>query len=75
MDQDEEATKKYYADIMRYKDICNKLGKPFMVTVPNSSNDTDFKKKLIELEIPAFSSFARAAKAFSNLYRYKNSKI
>ncbi|MCK4287101.1 MAG: hypothetical protein KAX18_12905, partial [Candidatus Lokiarchaeota archaeon] len=74
-DKDEEAIQRFYADLIRYKEICDKLGKPFMLTVPNSSIDTDFKKKLIELEIPAFSGFARAAKAFSNLYRYKNPKI
>ena len=73
MDQDKEAIEKYYADLVRYKEICIKLGKPFMLTIPNS-NDMDFRKKLIELEIPAFSSFSRAAKAFSNLYRYKNPK-
>ncbi len=74
MDQDEEAVKKFYADLMRYKETCDKLGKPFMLTIPNS-NDADFRKKLIELEIPTFSSFSRAAKAFSNLYRYKNPKF
>ncbi|MHA2094439.1 MAG: CoA-binding protein [Candidatus Hodarchaeales archaeon] len=73
MDQDEEAVKKFYADLLRYKEICDKLGKPFMLTTP-SSNDADFRKKLIEMEIPAFASFSRAAKAFSNLYRYKNQK-
>jgi acyl-CoA synthetase (NDP forming) len=73
MDQDKEAVEKYYADLVRYKEICINLGKPFMLTVPNS-NDEEFRKKLIELEIPAFSSFARAAKAFSNLYHYKNPK-
>jgi acyl-CoA synthetase (NDP forming) len=73
MDQDEEAVERFYADLMRYKEICDKLGKPFMITVPNS-NEEDFRKRLIELEIPAFASFARAAKAFSNLYRYKNPK-
>lgn len=72
-DQDEEAVKRFYADLMRYKETCDKLGKPFMLTIPNS-NDADFRRKLIELEIPAFPSFSRAAKAFSNLYRYKNSK-
>jgi len=73
IDQDEEALEKYYAGLMRYKETCTKLEKPFMLTIPNS-NDTDFRKKLVELEIPAFSSFSRAAKAFSNLYRYKNPK-
>jgi acyl-CoA synthetase (NDP forming) len=70
--QDEEAIKKFYADLVRYKELCDKLKKPYMLTVPNS--DIDFRKKLVELEIPAFSTFARAAKAFSNLYHYKNSK-
>ena len=74
MDQDEEAVKKFYADLMRYKGLCDRLGKPFMLTVPNSY-DADFRQKLIELEIPAFSSFSRAAKAFSNLYRFKNPKF
>jgi acyl-CoA synthetase (NDP forming) len=72
-DQDQEATERFYSDLIRYKELCNKIGKPFMITNPNS-NDKDFRKKLIELEMPAFSSFARAAKAFSNLYRYKNYK-
>ena len=69
----EEEVEKYYENLMRSKETCNKLGKPFIVTIPNS-NDSDFREKLIELEIPAFSSFSRAAKAFSNLYRYKNPK-
>lgn len=73
-DPDKEATERFYADLLRYKELCDRLGKPFMVTNPNSS-DKKFKKKLIELEIPAFSSFARAAKAFSNLYRFKNHKF
>ena len=73
MDQDKEALKKFYEDLKRYKEVCDDLGKPYMLTIPNS-NDTDFRKKLIELEIPAFSSFSRAAKAFSNLYHYKNPK-
>ncbi len=72
-DQDEEEINKFYADLLRYKNICADLGKPFMVTIP-SSDDPDFRKKLIELEIPAFSSFSRAAKVFSNLYHYKNPK-
>ncbi|MHA2269761.1 MAG: hypothetical protein ACXAB8_18355 [Promethearchaeota archaeon] len=74
MDQDKEAVERFYADLLRYKEACDKLGKPFMITVPNS-NDEDFRNKLIELEIPSFGSFSRAAKAFSNLCRYKNSKI
>ncbi|MFX1574472.1 MAG: hypothetical protein ACFFB0_17160 [Promethearchaeota archaeon] len=64
---------KFYAELLRYKETCNNLGKPFMLNI-RSQADTDYKKKLIELEIPAFSSFPRAAKAFSNLYRYKNTK-
>ena len=72
-DPDKERIEKFYADLMRYKEICDRLNKPFMLTVPSTS-DEDFRKKLIELEIPAFSSFSRAAKAFSNLYRYKNPK-
>jgi len=70
-DQDEETTKNFYADLVRYKELCDELKKPYMITVPNSNRA--FRKKLVELEIPAFSSFARAAKAFSNLYHYKNS--
>ena len=73
MDQTKEALEKFYADLMRYKEVCDKLGKPFMLTIPNSK-DEDFRKKLIEMEIPAFYSFSRAAKAFSNLYHYKNPK-
>ncbi|MFX0083833.1 MAG: hypothetical protein ACFE94_18945 [Candidatus Hodarchaeota archaeon] len=73
IDQDEEALEKFYADLIRYKELCNKLGKPYMVNCPHS-NDIDFKEKLTELEIPAYPSFVRAAKAFSNLYRYKNPK-
>ena len=72
IDQDKEALEKFYAELMRYKEACNKLGKPFILTTPNY--DRDFRKKLIELEIPSFSDFSRAAKAFSNLYWYKNSK-
>jgi acyl-CoA synthetase (NDP forming) len=71
--QDKDAEERFYADLLRYKEVCDKLGKPFMLTIPNS-NDEDFRKKLIELEIPSFSSFANAAKAFSNLYHYKNPK-
>jgi len=71
---DKEAVEKYYENLMRSKKTCNDLGKPFMVTIPNG-NDEEFRKKLIDLEIPSFSSFSRAAKAFSNLYRFKNPKI
>ncbi|MFX1480337.1 MAG: hypothetical protein ACFFCI_19730, partial [Promethearchaeota archaeon] len=70
--QDKESTKKFYADLVRYKDLCETLKKPYMIAVPSS--DRNFRKKLVELELPAFSSFSRAAKAFSNLYHYKNSK-
>jgi acyl-CoA synthetase (NDP forming) len=72
-DRDEEEIKRFYDDLIRYKNICDKLKKPFMLYVPNS-NDKEFREKLIELEIPAFPTFARGAKAFSNLYRFKNSK-
>lgn len=70
---DDETKKKYYTNLMRYKDACNQLGKPFMVNL-RFQNDKDFNEKLIELEIPSFPSFERAAKAFSNLYKYKNPK-
>ncbi|MFX1376313.1 MAG: hypothetical protein ACFFA0_10900 [Promethearchaeota archaeon] len=70
---DKEEEEKYYKELVRYKETCNKLGKPFMVYVP-TSNTADFRERLIDLEIPSFSTFARAAKAFSNLYRYKNPK-
>ncbi len=70
---DEEAIERFYADLKRYKEFCDSLGKPFMVNT-GPSNDEEFFKRLIEMEIPAFFGFANAAKAFSNLYRYKNSK-
>jgi len=72
--RDEERLEKFYTDLQEYKDICNDLRKPLLLTVPNSRSDKEYRKRLIEMEIPAFSSFARAAKAFSNLYRYKNPK-
>ncbi|MHA1728035.1 MAG: hypothetical protein ACTSWY_04825 [Promethearchaeota archaeon] len=72
-DADDDTIKKYYSNLKKYKDTCTQLGKPFMIYLPYM-NDGEFNKKLIELEIPSFPSFERAAKAFSNLYRYKNSK-
>ncbi|MFX1457089.1 MAG: hypothetical protein ACFFDB_17065 [Promethearchaeota archaeon] len=68
-----ESKERFYAGLIKWKKTCETLGKPFMIYTPNTNNK-EFRKKLIELEIPAFSSFARAAKAFSNLYRYKNFK-
>ncbi|MFX1346079.1 MAG: hypothetical protein ACFFBC_13695 [Promethearchaeota archaeon] len=67
----DEAIERFYTDLIRYRDICTKLKKPFMITSPDSHNK-EFRKRLIELEIPLFPSFSRAAKAFSNLYHYKN---
>ncbi|MFX0030308.1 MAG: hypothetical protein ACFE8B_13940 [Candidatus Hermodarchaeota archaeon] len=73
-DMDQEEIDKFYEMLVRYKETANKLGKPFMIYVPGGRGDPEFRKKLIELELPSFSTFARAAKAFSNLYRYKNPK-
>ncbi|MFX1457400.1 MAG: CoA-binding protein [Promethearchaeota archaeon] len=70
---DKDTEERFYADLKRYKEVCDELRKPFMLNVPNSY-DEDFRKRLIELEIPVFPSFARGAKAFSNLFQYKNPK-
>jgi acyl-CoA synthetase (NDP forming) len=81
-DKDADNTKaidEYYANIKERKDLCDKLGKPFMVystSTPVFNEYTKmFHEKLSEFGIPIFSSFERGAKAFHNLYLFHNKKI
>lgn len=72
-DKDKKRAEQFYEELVRNKEACDKLKKPYMLSVPSGSN-RGFKKKIIDMEIPSFPTFERAAKAFSNLYHYKNSK-
>lgn len=84
---DEEGVELYYDTLKKMRDYGKKLGKPYMITLPyitkspsphsgknGEKKQPTFFERLMELDIPVFESFERAAKAFSNLYKFKNPK-
>lgn len=69
----EEILENYFENLLYLKNYCKQLGKLFFLSLPftDYQKKEEFKRKIIEMEIPLFPSFERAAKAFTNLYKYQ----
>jgi hypothetical protein len=63
----------YYDNLKFLRDLCQELRKPFFLSLPfeTYSGRESYRKKVIEMGVPVFQSFERAARAFLNLYEYK----
>ncbi|MFW9874264.1 MAG: CoA-binding protein [Candidatus Thorarchaeota archaeon] len=70
---DKNTLDNYYENLIYLKNLCHNQKKPFFLSLPftNYQNRENYKKKVIKMGIPIFPSFERAAKAFLNLYKYK----
>jgi len=70
---DKNSLENYYENLKFLKDLCQEQRKPFLLSLPfaNYQGRDGYKKKVIEMGVPIFPSFERAAKAFLNLYKYK----
>ena len=71
--QDENSWDNYFENLLFLKNLCHKQGKPFFLSLPftNFQDREKYRKKIIEMGVPIFPSFESAAKAFFNLYKYK----
>ncbi|MHA1932652.1 MAG: CoA-binding protein [Promethearchaeota archaeon] len=63
----------YFENLLFLKNLCHEQGKPFFLSLPftDFQNREEYKRKIIEMGVPIFPSFESAAKAFFNLYKYK----
>jgi len=70
---DENSWDNYFENLLFLKNLCHDLGKPFFLSLPFTSfqDREKYRKKIIEMGVPIFPSFESAAKAFFNLYKYK----
>ncbi|MHA2009391.1 MAG: CoA-binding protein [Promethearchaeota archaeon] len=66
----------YFENLVFLKNLCHDLKKPFFVSLPFTglSDSNQYRKKMIDMKVPIFASFERAAKAFLNLYVF-NKKL
>jgi acyl-CoA synthetase (NDP forming) len=69
----DQSSSNYYENLKYLRDLCKKLKKPFFLSLPfaDAPERSEYKRKVIEMGVPIFASFERAAKAFLNLYDYK----
>jgi acyl-CoA synthetase (NDP forming) len=75
---DDKIIDNYYSNLIFLKDLCLKLDKPFFVSLPftnylGGARET-YKRKIIELGVPIFPSFERAAKAYLNMYNFQKKR-
>jgi acyl-CoA synthetase (NDP forming) len=70
---DKNALDNYFENLLFLKNLCHEQGKPFFLSLPFAGfqDKEKYRKKIIEMGVPIFSSFESAAKAFFNLYKYK----
>lgn len=63
----------YFENLEFLKKLCYEQGKPFFLSLPfaDTQDREEYRRKIIDMGVPIFSSFERAAKAFLNLYNYK----
>lgn len=63
----------YYENLLFLKNLCQELQKPFFLSLPFAGiqGRDEYRQKIIDMDVPIFPSFERAAKAFLNLYRYR----
>ncbi|MFX0082524.1 MAG: CoA-binding protein [Candidatus Hodarchaeota archaeon] len=69
---DKNTLENYFENLLFLKNLCHKQGKPFFLSLPFAGfqKREKYRKKIIEMGVPIFPSFERAAKAFLNLYNY-----
>jgi acyl-CoA synthetase (NDP forming) len=69
---DKNTLENYYESLQFLKKLCHEQKKPFFLSLPfaNYLRREGYRKKIIEMGVPIFHSFERAAKAFLNLYNY-----
>ncbi|MHA1985584.1 MAG: CoA-binding protein [Promethearchaeota archaeon] len=70
---DENSWENYFENLLFLKNLCQEQGKPFFLSLPftNFLNRQNYRKRIIDMGIPIFSSFESAARAFLNLYLYQ----
>ena len=70
---DENMLENYFDNLKFLKELCHGQNKPFFLSLPftNYLRREGYRMKIIEMGVPIFPSFQRAAKAFLNLYKYK----
>ena len=70
---DENSWDNYFENLLFLKRLCHEQRKPFFLSLPftNFLNRQKYRKRIIDMGVPIFSSFESAAKAFLNLYLYK----
>jgi acetyltransferase len=70
---DENSWDNYFENLLFLKRLCQEQRKPFFLSLPftNFLNRQKYRKRIIDMGVPIFSSFESAAKAFLNLYLYK----
>lgn len=63
----------YFENLLYLKNLCHEQRKPFFLSLPFTAfqNREKYRKKIIEMGVPVFPSFEKAAKAFLNLYNYR----
>jgi len=70
---DENSWENYFENLLFLKHLCQEQRKPFFLSLPftNFLNRQKYRKRIIDMGVPIFSSFESAAKAFLNLYKYQ----
>jgi len=70
---DENSWDNYFENLLFLKNLCHEQGKPFFLSLPFTvfQDRGKYRKKMIEMGVPIFPSFESSAKAFINLYKYK----
>jgi len=69
---DKKTLENYFENLLFLKNLCHEQGKPFFLSLPFAGDKVrgKYRKRIIEMGVPIFPSFERAAKAFLNLYNY-----
>ena len=70
---DKTTLEDYYENLKFLRDLCQEQKKPFFLSLPFEiySGRESYRRKVIEMGVPIFQSFERAARAFLNLFEYK----
>ena len=70
---DEDSWDNYFENLAFIKNLCHDQRKPFFLSLPftNYQNRENYRNKIIDMGVPIFPSFESAARAFFNLYKYK----
>jgi len=70
---DKNTLENYFENLEFLKNLCHEYGKPFFLSLPLAGfqGREKYRRKIVEMGVPIFPSFERAAKAFLNLYNYR----